>query len=123
MINNQRIYPTDLTFDGLIQQLRDHLKEPYGVNESTEIFFYDDFKATSRRDEKGFLVSEIKKSDLLDLHQFELFLNELCGFKKSWINLAGDGWMGDKFLVVVAYNKNERLVEKHNDCGLPLVGI
>lgn len=47
----------------------------------------------------------IRQEDLMSYDRFSIFFEKLCFEGREWINLSGDSWFGDKFLVSVEYSQ------------------
>lgn len=46
----------------------------------------------------------IAKNKLMDRKEFEILFEKLCLEGCEWINISGDSWFGDTFLISVEYS-------------------
>jgi hypothetical protein len=47
---------------------------------------------------------KVQKKKLMDVKEFEVFFEKLCVEGREWVNVAGDSWWGDTFIVSVEYS-------------------
>lgn len=94
-----KTYP-DLSLSVHIQTLVEHLKKSFPELTENNFLFYDEADVHQSQ-----LGSEVHKSKLMDREKFEDFFYKLCSEGREWINLSGDGWCKDIFIVSVEYSK------------------
>lgn len=94
-----KTYP-DFSLSIHIQTLVEHLKKSFPDLTENKFLFYDE--ADINQSQLGW---EVRKSKLMDREKFEEFFCKLCSEGREWINLSGDSWYEDIFIVSVEYSK------------------
>ena len=46
----------------------------------------------------------IEKKKLMDVKEFEVFFEKLCREGREWVNIAGESWYRDNYIVSVEYS-------------------
>lgn len=82
-----------------VTNLVNHLKRYFPDLEHESLLFFD-----QKRCIRGGEDQHIKKDDLMSYDQFKVFIEQLCDEGREWINLSGDSWFQDKFLISVEYS-------------------
>lgn len=83
-----------------VDNLLSHLRKSFPDLENESLLFFDR--------ESCIVLDEgqlIKKDDLMSFDKFGVFFEKLCFEGREWINLSGDSWFKDKFLVSVEYSQ------------------
>jgi hypothetical protein len=83
-----------------IDNLLSHLRMYFPDLETESLLFFDQASCVVL-DEGQF----IKEDDLMSYDKFGVFFERLCFEGREWINLSGDSWFKDKFLVSVEYSQ------------------
>jgi hypothetical protein len=92
-----KTYP-DMDYRQHIKRLLEQLLHFFPSLEEDQLLFYD-----STNDEMNF----IRRSKFLASKDFKILLYRLCEEGREWINLAGDSWYEQHFLVTVEYSSKQ----------------
>ena len=98
-------FPLSEHIQGLVKHLRVYFPE---VTENELVFYKaEDLVQTEKR-------WNVNKSKLMNRKEFEIFFQKLCLEGREWINLIGDSWHGNVFIISVEYSRRH---------GLPMTSI
>lgn len=90
----------NLSLEEHINNLASHLQR-YFPEIKSELFLF--FKAEDCvRKNKKFLL---QRSNLMDYQRFQILFKELCTEGREWINLSGDSWLGNHFLIMIDFSR------------------
>ena len=83
-----------------VTNLLNHLRRYFPSLEHESLLFFNE--------ESCIVLDEgqlIREDDLMSYDNFSIFFEKLCLEGREWINLSGDSWFKDKFLVSIEYSQ------------------
>ncbi|MCI0558150.1 MAG: hypothetical protein MN733_06615 [Nitrososphaera sp.] len=66
----------------------------------SSLLFFDELDCITT--EKGRFI---EKENLMSVDEFKNFFEKLCRQGREWINLSGDSWLNNHFLVAIEYSQ------------------
>ncbi|MBC7878596.1 MAG: hypothetical protein H7Y59_15600 [Anaerolineales bacterium] len=90
----------DISLNEHIQNLLEHLQNYFPELRENMFLYYD--QEDLFQESAGW---SIYRNRLMNKDGFEVFFNKLCSEGREWINLSGDSWYGNQFMISVEYSR------------------